>query len=463
MNKVIKILSIVIVVAVIILYSINYFLFMPNIKLMDKKTILLNYKEKYIEPGYKALDHNKDVTDKIKVDGEVNSNKLGRYKIKYFIKKGLFTKTVTRVVKVRDLTPPKLILKDSSKTVNICPGSEYKEEAYSAYDNYDKDITEKVKVTKSEDNVKYAVVDNSGNYTVIRKKIKKKDNKSPVIKLKSNDTIFVYLNEEFKDPGYEVSDNCDKSIKEKVKVEGSVDTSTLGSYKLVYKVRDTSGNSEEKERVVNVVKKGSPGTIYLTFDDGPRADTTNVILDILKEEEIKATFFVTNRGPDFLIKREYEEGHTVGLHTASHDYSIVYNSVESYFNDLQIVHDRVKNLTGNDPKVIRFPGGSSNTVSRKYQPGIMSILTKEVVNRGYRYYDWNINSGDAGEYNTKDEIYKSVTSKLSHDKVNVVLMHDIKTYTRDALKDIIKYGKDNGYRFEAITDKDEMITQKVNN
>ena len=356
-----------------------------------------------------------------------------------------------------------MILKDSSKTVNICPGSEYKEEAYSAYDNYDKDITEKVKVTKSEDNVKYAVVDNSGNYTVIRKKIKKRDNKSPVIKLKSNDTIFVYLNEEFKDPGYEVSDNCDKSIKEKVKVEGSVDTSTLGSYKLVYKVRDTSGNSEEKERVVNVVKKGSPGTIYLTFDDGPRADTTNVILDILKEEEVRATFFVTNRGPDFLIKREYEEGHTVGLHTASHDYSIVYNSVESYFNDLQIVHDRVKNLTGNDPKVIRFPGGSSNTVSRKYQPGIMSILTKEVVNRGYRYYDWNINSGDAGEYNTKDEIYKSVTSKLSHDKVNVVLMHDIKTYTRDALKDIIKYGKDNGYRFEAITDKDEMITQKVNN
>ena len=156
MNKVIKILSIVIIVAVIILYSINYFLFMPNIKLMDKKTILLNYKEKYIEPGYKALDHNKDVTGKIKVDGEVNSNKLGRYKIKYFIKKGLFTKTVTRVVKVRDLTPPKLILKDSSKTVNICPGSEYKEEDYSAYDNYDKDITEKVKVTKSEDNVKYA-------------------------------------------------------------------------------------------------------------------------------------------------------------------------------------------------------------------------------------------------------------------------------------------------------------------
>ena len=191
--------------------------------------------------------------------------------------------------------------------------------------------------------------------------------------------------------------------------------------------------------------------------------TTNVILDILKEENVKATFFVTMKGPDELIKREYDEGHTVALHSASHDYSYIYSSVDNYFNDLKIVHDRVLNITGYDSRIIRFPGGSSNTISRKYQNGIMSYLTKEVLNRSYRYFDWNISSGDAGETTDSHEVVKNVTTKLSHDKVNVILMHDIKSYTRDALKEIIEYGKNNGYTFDKLDEHNEMVTQKVNN
>ena len=146
----------------------------------------------------------------------------------------------------------------------------------------------------------------------------------------------------------------------------------------------------------------------------------------LKEEGIKATFFVTNSGPDELIKREYDEGHAVGLHTASHNYSIVYNSVDSYFRDLGSVSDRVKRITGVESKIIRFPGGSSNTVSRRYVPGIMSTLTSEVINRGYRYYDWNLSSGDAvgGAPPSSNDIYNNVVSRLSKDRVNMVLMHD---------------------------------------
>ena len=166
---------------------------------------------------------------------------------------------------------------------------------------------------------------------------------------------------------------------------------------------------------------------------------------------------------NYLIKREYDEGHTVALHSASHDYSYIYSSVDNYFNDLKTVHDRVLNITGYDSRIIRFPGGSSNTISRKYQNGIMSYLTKEVLNRSYRYFDWNISSGDAGETTDSHEVVKNVTTKLSHDKVNVILMHDIKSYTRDALKEIIEYGKNNGYTFDKLDEHNEMITQKVNN
>ena len=185
---------------------------------------------------------------------------------------------------------------------------------------------------------------------------------------------------------------------------------------------------------------------------------------MLEEKGVKATFFVTNSGPDDLIKRAYDEGHSIGLHTASHDYSVVYKSVDSYFNDLKAVSDRVYRITGEKSMLIRFPGGSSNTISKRYSVGIMSTLTKEVLNRGYRYYDWNVDSRDAeGGKFSADEIASFVTSNLSHDRVNMVLMHDIKVTTKDAIGKIIDYGKANGYRFEAITNYTDMVTQRVNN
>ena len=160
----------------------------------------------------------------------------------------------------------------------------------------------------------------------------------------------------------------------------------------------------------------------------------------------------------------YVEGHTVGLHTASHNYQTVYSSVDGYYNDLYSVSNRVKRLTGYESKIIRFPGGSSNTVSKKYNVVIMTTLTQDVINKGFKYYDWNLSSGDAAGGNpTSSDIYNYVVNNLRRDRVNMVLMHDIKTYTRDALRDIIRYGKNNGYTFEKITMDTTMIKQKVNN
>ena len=435
---------------------VNNYLF-PKIDLRGEETIPQNYKDKYKESGYTASFLGKDITDEVSIDGKVNTTKLGDYDITYTVGKGLFKRKITRHVHVSDTEKPKLSI--DKKDMYVCPDAKPQKENVKATDNYDGDLTKKIKVKIGKDKITYAVEDSSKNKTVITKKIVYKDIEKPVITLEGESEVSLLVGDEFVDPGYKATDNCDKDVK--VKVDGSVNSQAEGTYELKYTATDAAGNTATVSR--KVVVFDNKGVIYLTFDDGPNDGTTNVILDILKEEKVKATFFVTCKGPDELIKREYDEGHTVALHTASHDYSIVYASVDSYFNDLKRVQDRVKNITGYESKIIRFPGGASNTISRRYSNGIMSTLTQEVLNRGYKYYDWNISSGDAGNTTDPNVVYSNVVNSLRTDRANMVLMHDIKPYTRDALRNIIKYGKSNGYRFEKITMDTEMITQRVNN
>lgn len=234
-------------------------------------------------------------------------------------------------------------------------------------------------------------------------------------------------------------------------------------------MKDQSGNETRKYRIVFVVEKKNyhGGIIYLTFDDGPSYDTTPVILDILKKEKIKATFFVTNQPNelDYLIKRENDEGHSVALHTATHHYSNVYSSKEAYFNDLKIIRDKVKRITGIESNIIRFPGGSSNTVSIKYFPGIMTYLTNEVNKRGYEYYDWNIDSEDATRKVNANQVYENVIRNLRNDRENIILMHDFSgnNPTKEALLNIIKYGKKHGYIFGVIQEGTTPYHHRVNN
>ena len=459
-NKKMIICSIILFV-IIGLFCLYKFLLLPQIKLTGGKSIVVSYKEKYKEKGYKAYYLNKNITKDVKVNGSVNTDKLGEYKVTYSVKSGMFKNKVVRVVKVRDITKPKLSV--NKEDVYVCPGADFVPEQVTAEDNYDGDISDKVKtvISKNKDLVTYSVTDKSGNKREINKKILYKDIEKPNIVLNGAEVVNCYLGEAYNDLGVTVTDNCDGDVQNKVKVTGGVDPNTLGEYTVNYEVSDKDNNTNSISR--KVIVKERKGIVYLTFDDGPNPGTTNVILDILKEEGVKATFFVTNKGPDELIKREFDEGHTVALHTASHDYSIVYASDESYFNDLSIVQNRVKNITGVESKIVRFPGGSSNTVSRRYSSGIMSRLTAELLNRGYKYYDWNISSGDAGETTDPNVIFSNVVNNLRQNRENMVLMHDIKTYTRDALRRIIQWGKNNGYTFEKITMDTEMVTQKVNN
>ncbi len=452
--------SIFLIVFVLLTSFVNFFL-LPKIELKGGETIKLEYKDKYKEKGYSARYMGKNITDDVKVEGKVNPKKLGTYKITYTVGKGLLSRKVVRTVEVSDTTKPVLDIKKGD--IYVCPKEEYKIEKIKATDNYDGDLTKKVKNILEKDSVTYSVSDSNGNKRSITKKIFYKDIEKPVITLKGTETLEVCTNEVFKDPGYTAIDNCDKDLTSKVQVEGSIDNSLVGEYNLTYKVKDEAGNEGKANRKVNVSQGDQAGVVYLTFDDGPNEGTTDVILNILKEEGVEATFFVTNKGPDNLIKREFDEGHTVALHTASHDYSLIYSSDDAYFNDLKQVHDRVLNITGYDSHFIRFPGGASNTVSRRYSAGIMSRLSQEVLNRGYKYYDWNVSSGDAGNTTDPKQIYANVVNSLRKDRVNMVLMHDIKPYTRDALRDIIRYCKNNGYPMKKITNCTTMVTQRVNN
>ena len=272
--------------------------------------------------------------------------------------------------------------------------------------------------------------------------------------MKSNKEIYLYVNNKYQEPGYEVSDNCDDDIK--VEVEGSVDYNKTGDYELKYKAKDKSGNEEiviRKVHVVNVANQGYGKVIYLTFDDGPSSSITPQLLDILREENVKVTFFVINHDDslNYLIKREHDEGHTVALHSYTHNYSYIYSSVENYFNDLNSIAAKVKSITGVDSKIIRFPGGSSNTVSLNYSQGIMTYLTGEVQRRGYTYFDWNISCGDAGGASTSDEVYSNVVNNLNYSS-NIVLLHDFEgNYkTLNAIRAIIRYGKEHGYVFAPV-------------
>ena len=450
-------------IVLLVLFCLYYFVISPQIHLKGNKVVVLNYKDVYKENGYSASFLGKDITKNVVVKGKVNEKKLGEYKIVYHVKASVFHKKVIRIIQVKDQKKPKMEI--SNDDVYVCPGSDFVPEKIKVEDNYDGDLSSKVKVilNKKKDNVTYKVIDSSRNVASVTKKIFYKDKEKPVIKLNGNDQITVFVGSSFNDDGVVVEDNCDSDLSSKVKVDGGVDTSKSGEYTITYSVKDSSENEGSISRKVFVKEKPRGGTIYLTFDDGPNSGTTNVILDILKEEGVKATFFVTNKGDDSLIKREFDEGHTVALHTASHNYAQIYSSVDAYFQDLYSVQDRVKRITGEESKIIRFPGGSSNTVSRKYSAGIMSTLTQEVLNRGFKYYDWNLSSGDAGETTDPNGVYSNVINNLSRDRVNMVLMHDIKTYTRDALRNIIRYGKENGYTFEKITMDTEMIRQRVNN
>lgn len=449
----------------------------PVIKVAEVLEIQINTEMKIEQPktSYMFMD----VTNKVKVNDNVNYSKLGEYEIEYEVPM-LFNKYVKKQkVKVIDTLPPTITL-EGGEEITQSYNKEYEELGVTAIDNYDGDVTESIitgqkHINNMELEIKYTATDKSGNVATKTRKVILIDDIAPNIELIGNPIIYTKLGNKYTDQGANATDTIDGDLTPNIKTEGSVDTSKVGVYVITYIVQDSSGNEAKKQRTVVVRDAnlkategidGQKGVIYLTFDDGPNATITPQILDILKRKNVKATFFILNYNEtgEKLVQREIEEGHTVAIHGYSHTYKDIYKSVDTYMENITKLQEKIKASTGCNTIITRFPGGSSNTVSR-FNPGIMTILTKEVVDRGYRYFDWNVSSGDAGGARTSKDVYNNVVNGLSKNRMNVVLMHDFSgnTKTVNALEDIIDYGINNGYTFARITENTPMVTHGVNN
>lgn len=210
-------------------------------------------------------------------------------------------------------------------------------------------------------------------------------------------------------------------------------------------------------------------TVYLTFDDGP-SSLTNKVLDLLKKEEIKATFFVvgtkTNEGKA-LLKRIENEGHALGNHTYSHNYNYIYKSADNFFNDLYKNEEVIYESSEKHPKIIRFPGGSNNAAT-KTEKGkkVMNEIMDRLEREGYVHFDWNASSGDASAVPASvDQIIYNTMTWISKKDTAVVLFHDTaaKTNTLKALPTIIEKLKFLGCKFEILTTESPHIAFTKNN
>lgn len=228
----------------------------------------------------------------------------------------------------------------------------------------------------------------------------------------------------------------------------------------------TNKVSENKTAESKTTASNGKSIAYLTFDDGP-SSITNSILDILKKYNVKATFFVINSGSynKTTLQREVNEGHTIGLHAYDHNYAIAYKDDNSYLDGIDKLRAKVKADTGFDSHYIRFPGGTSNTISKRYSKGIMSRITKTAKQRGYKYYDWNVDDDDAGRARTADDCYNNVVKELRPNRSNIVLMHDFGTNKKilEALPRIIEYCQKNGYTMLPIDDNTPEIHHGISN
>jgi len=246
-----------------------------------------------------------------------------------------------------------------------------------------------------------------------------------------NFNIFVELKENYQEYIEE-----QKTNKEDVKTQNAV----LPTY------------TESSKQAMQEIYSTDTKIAYLTFDDGPSESVTNLILDVLREQNVKATFFVlgsnVNKYPE-IVKRAYAEGHYIANHGYSHNYDKIYSSANSVLEEYNKTEKAIQNAIGvkeYSSHLFRFPGGYSGSSYKTVKRQAGKLLNKNNIS----YIDWNVLTGDAQGANTKEKILKNV-KKYSKDKNNIVLlMHDAssKILTYETLTEVINYLRSEGYTFD---------------
>lgn len=214
--------------------------------------------------------------------------------------------------------------------------------------------------------------------------------------------------------------------------------------------------SDDSKAQISSIYKSETKRVFLTFDDGPSPTVTPVILDILKENDIKATFFVLGNRVELypeILKREYEEGHFIANHGYSHKYDKIYAVTNNVLDEYVQTEECIRNALGKpeySSHLFRFPGGSVGGKYKNVKKQAMQLLTDNQI----AYVDWNCLTKDAEGNFDKDQLYDNMVQTAKNKNSIVVLMHDAgnKKSTAEALQNVINYFKDNGYEFMSFYD-----------
>lgn len=441
----------------------------PYITFISSSIHLSLYDDVKPESYIKSLRHIDK--DDIEIISHVNNRKIGQYNIIYKYNKRQFKLTVyiddtsSPIVEVQN---KKILINTTVHPMSLIKSIEDDSMVNVRFkEDYVFDEAKTYRVTLIiEDSFKNITEKNT--YVLVEEK----DSDAPTISSLEKMTILMDDDIDLK-KGVSIKDDFDNYPSLLID-DSSLNIHKIGEYEVYYIVEDASKNKATYTRIVEVLSRYddrpalSDGikTCYLTFDDGPSINTP-LILDILNNYGIKATFFVTGTSPkDFMyIKEAYLDGHKIGLHSYNHDYEYIYKSLKNYIQDLNKIKEEVYKVIGIYPSIIRFPGGSSNLVSKKYNTGIMKRLTKKVIDLGYQYYDWSSINGDGENIQTVSGLIKKAKEEVKDKEDIMFLMHDSASCvnTVKALPKILDYLIKEGYSFELIDDSSPTFHHTVQN
>ena len=435
----------------------------PHFYMTGEQTLQADQGRPFADPGVYAVMSGRVFGDSgrrlpVESIGTVDTAVAGDYVLTYRTHFFFRDYSCSRIVEVRDRTAPVIVLfQRDGYQASWLDG--YEEEGYRAQDDIDGDLTAQVTSEETSDGILYTVSDRAGNTASVLRR----PNYSiarPEIYLTEGSELHVKTDFSFGDPGYIALDRLGNNLTAYVQCEGEVIPYRAGTYELTYSITNARGQTVRTVRTVSVEPHQNPEliepedkTIYLTFDDGP-GPYTDRLLQILDRYNVKATFFVTASLPKYVscIGRAFEAGHKIGVHSYSHEYEKIYADEEAFFDDFLRMQEIIRQQTGSYTDILRFPGGSSNTVS-SFQPGIMTQLTEDINGLGYQYFDWNVPSGDAGETTHSSAVAQNVIDgirELPEGRAAIVLQHDIKSFSVEAVEKIIKWGLENGYTFRTL-------------
>ena len=439
-----------------------------EVKLIGNEKILATYNEEYHDPGFIITKNDKEMDQNsytVTSNNDIDITKLGEYHLSYDIKYHLRSFHLERIIKVVDNIKPEINTNLESIKRDYCTKKDKDKLEYTVIDNYDGDITDKATVEELDENYIITVIDTNNNKNTLSIPIVLTEKPKDIFKLNGNSTVYVTTNSKYNDSGITYTDGCGNKLNDKVNIVNNVNTSTNGEYTVTYSI----GNNKLTRKVIVYTPTntsnssgGNGKVIYLTFDDGPGVYTEKV-LNTLAKYNVKATFFVTHQFSNYvsLIKKEYEAGHSVAVHSYTHNWNI-YKSVDAYLNDFNKMNNDILKYTGSYSKIFRFPGGSSNTISRNYSKGVVKAIASRMLNDGYQYFDWDVDSGDAAGA-SRNKIYNNVVNGASRCSKCIVLMHDIKPNTVNELDNILNTLTSKGYKFGTLSVNSPSVHHTIAN